>query len=119
MNLRVGPYSDMSQELLELREEVDKYRAFIRLVHTDEPKQALRRLERVFVEGNAKHGQFDWKNHHPAEYLEKAQRHFHHRLMKNPIDESGEPHLIHAAADFLIATELEIHWLTSKGMRSL
>lgn len=76
----------------------------------DEPKKALYSLEEIFRAGNQKHGNLDWKTHHHAEFLEKAQRHFLKRVLGERIDESGQPHLVHAAANLLLAAELENVW---------
>ncbi len=84
----------------------------------DEPKLALASLEKIFIAGNLKHGELDWKKHQYAEFLEKAQRHYLKRILGERIDESGEPHLIHAAANLLLAAELENVWFRVTGVRN-
>lgn len=76
----------------------------------DEPRVTLATLDRIFKEGNAKHGQFDWKRHHASEFLIKAERHRLKHVLGIRLDaESGCPHLVHSAADLLIAAELDLH----------
>lgn len=69
------------------------------------PQEALASLGLVFQHGIDKHGPFvaqDWTSEH---FFKKYERHMRRYLAGTPIDESGEPHLVHAAADLLFAWE--------------
>lgn len=83
----------------------------------DEPRQALAQLQQIFDMGNRKHGSFDWKTHHAGEFLIKAERHRVQALLQTHVDtESGCLHIIHSAADLLIAAELQIPKLLERGV---
>lgn len=69
------------------------------------PQEALSSLGSVLGYGTKKHGPFipdDWTSEH---FFAKYQRHIKKHLSGTLIDESGEPHIIHAAADLLLAWE--------------
>lgn len=81
----------------------------------DEPRQALMELDIIFRGGEEKHGVMDWKQHNAYEFLAKAERHLLKSLLgKHFDDESGRPHIVHGAADLLIAAELLIPWWRNK-----
>jgi hypothetical protein len=73
----------------------------------EQPKNAIWSLYRVFQFGTVKWGAFDaskWTRQH---FMDKFNRHINRANFGESIDESGEPHLIHAAADLLLAWECE------------
>lgn len=76
-------------------------------VSVDTPTTALISLTRVLSFGIHKHGPFKPENFTRQHFMEKHDRHLARILLGQTIDESGEPHLIHAAADLLLAWECE------------
>lgn len=75
------------------------------------PWAAFPEVAEVMQSGVAKHGAHGWREpgkHTTAEYLDKALRHLAAHLGGVKLDaESGKKHLAHAAADLLIALELD------------
>lgn len=75
------------------------------------PWAAFPEVAEVMQSGVAKHGAHGWREpgkHTTAEYLDKALRHLAAHLAGVKLDaESGKKHLAHAAADLLIALELD------------
>lgn len=69
------------------------------------PSIALCSLAEVLAFGVSKHGRFVPADFTPEHFLAKHGRHMVKHLAGRPIDESGHPHLIHAAADLLLAWE--------------
>ena len=82
----------------------------------DEPKRAIWSLYKVLSFGTEKHGAFRpelWTREH---FMKKFRRHlFAVEVTGQDTDESGEPHLVHAAADLLLAWECEKHWSNNNG----
>lgn len=75
------------------------------------PWAALPEVAEVMQSGVAKHGAHGWREpgkHTTAEYVDKVLRHLAAHLGGVKLDaESGKRHLAHAAADLLIALELD------------
>ncbi len=73
-------------------------------VSVESPSLALTSLAQVLYFGVSKHGPFDPTQYTVEHFMDKYRRHMV-RSFHNPIDESGQPHIIHAAADLLLAWE--------------
>lgn len=74
------------------------------------PWRAVPELVEVLEHGVPKHGAHGWRtsNHTVEEYIDKAMRHLAAKLAGQHLDpESKRSHLAHAAADLLIAIELD------------
>lgn len=74
------------------------------------PPEIIWRMARVMEAGAKKYGEADYENlPNGSEHIEKALRHIYRHLRGRPIDaETGEPHLVHAACDLVIAAFLEL-----------
>jgi hypothetical protein len=73
-----------------------------------EPKLALCALAEVLNFGTSKHGSFDPKLFTTDHFMDKYRRHMT-RSFHTSLDESGQPHIIHAAADLLFAWECTVN----------
>jgi hypothetical protein len=74
----------------------------------ESPRRALVSLAQVLWLGVSKHGPFDPKLFTTEHFMDKYRRHMT-RSFHTPIDESGQPHIIHAAADLLFAWECTVN----------
>jgi hypothetical protein len=79
---------------------------FYKKLDVDTPQLALASLHQVLSFGVQKHGPFDPKQYVPFHFWHKHGRHMERSGVDlQALDESGQPHIIHAAADLLLAWE--------------